>query len=360
MIFKVTLVPAGNDLIERSGIVGWDIGGVNTKAVRLFSSSTSPAMRSACLAYEVQRNPGALPQNLQLVARQIGVEASDFHAVTMTAELSQAFRTKRDGVSFILDAVEDVLLGDRIHVYTVDNRFVTPQEARTIPHAVAASNWSATAHWVAQQFPTCVLIDIGTTTTDLIPIVSGRVVARGRTDPERLLNGELLYTGALRTPVEAVAPRVPLWGGSAGVSADGFALIGDAHLWLGQLSAADYTCPAPDGRPATREYAGERLARTVCGDRDLLDDTAIDGVATALASAQVQSIVTALETIIRRQPEITEGVVTGVGEFIATEAARGAGLTVRSLADRLGPGAQTAPAAAVAHLLSQRLDPNLG
>jgi (4-(4-[2-(gamma-L-glutamylamino)ethyl]phenoxymethyl)furan-2-yl)methanamine synthase len=342
-------------MTEQPGIVGWDIGGVNTKAVRMPPESAGPATHSVCMPYEIRHEPGALPRTLVSVGRQLGVESTDLHAVTMTAELSQAFRTKREGVWFVLDAVEDVFPGDRIHVYTVGGRFVSPHEARGDPHAAAASNWSATAHWVAQHVSTCVLIDIGTTTTDLIPIVSGKVVAQGHTDPERLLHGELLYSGALRTPVEAIASHVPLWGGSASVSADGFALIGDAHLWLGRLSAEEYTCPAPDGRPATREYAGERLARTVCADREMLDQSAIDDVAAGLAGAQLQTIVTALEAIQYRWPEITDAVVTGLGEFIATEAARASGLAVYSLANRLGTGAQTAPAAAVAYLLCQSL-----
>ena len=55
-------------------------------------------------------------------------------------------------------------------------------------------------------------VDIGTTTTDIIPIVGGVVVACGRTDPERLASGELLYTGAVRTPVEAIAQHVRVGG----------------------------------------------------------------------------------------------------------------------------------------------------
>jgi probable H4MPT-linked C1 transfer pathway protein len=331
---------------------------VNTKAVRLLPEPAGQSPHSLCLPYEIQHDPGALPRTLQSVAQRLGVESTDWHAVTMTAELSQAFRTKRDGVCFILDAIEETFPGDRIQVYTVGGQFVSPQEARTNPLGAAASNWSATAHWVAQQISTCILIDIGTTTTDLIPIVNGQVVAQGRTDPERLLSGELLYTGALRTPVEAVAPRVPLWGGSAGVSADGFALIGDAYLWLGRLRAEDYTCRPPDGRPATRQYAGERLARTVCADRDMLDEPAIDSVAAALANAQVETIVSALNAIKLRWTEISDAVVTGLGGFIGTEAARASGLTVHSLADRLGDGSQTAPARAVAYLLCQNLFPS--
>ena len=96
--------------------------------------------------------------------------------------------------------------------------------------------------------------------------------AEGNTDPDRLLSGELVYTGALRTPVEAVATRVPLRNGTAGVSAEAFALMGDVYVWLGRLSPRNYTSPTPDGRPATREYAGERLARAVCADREMLDE----------------------------------------------------------------------------------------
>jgi (4-(4-[2-(gamma-L-glutamylamino)ethyl]phenoxymethyl)furan-2-yl)methanamine synthase len=339
-----------------SAFLGWDIGGVNTKAARLEADSGGSVLRSLCLPYELQRAPRELGAALLSVARQLGATPTDSHAVTMTAELSQAFRTKREGVGFVLDALEAAFPPDRLHVYTVDGRFVSPREARAAPITVAASNWAATANWVAQSVPTCVVMDIGTTSTDLIPIVDGRTVAQGHTDPERLLSGELVYTGVLRTPAEAVARRVPLWDGEAALSAEGFALIGDAHLWLGRLSPTDYTCPTPDGRPATREFAGERLARIVCADRDMLDDPAIDAIAAALATAQIRTIAEALRHLCRSRPEITTAVVTGLGDFIAAEAARAAGLLVIPLADRMGDTARTAPAAAVAWLLRQRLN----
>lgn len=335
-------------------IVGWDIGGVNTKGARLITGN-GEAPRSVCLPYEVERDPSGLIPTVAEVARQLAVGPADLHAVTMTAELSQAFRTKREGVAFVLDALEAALPDAGFHVYTVDGRFVRPVEARAHPLAVAAANWTATANFVAREFPTCVLIDMGTTTTDLIPIIRGSLAAEGFTDPERLLSGELLYTGALRTPVEAVTARVPLWGGSATISADGFALIGDAHLWLGRLRSEDYTCRTPDGRAPSRECSGERLARTVCADREMLHPSDIDAIATALASAQVSSLVASLQSIKRRFPEITTAVVTGLGDFIAADAARAAGLSVTQLAERLGPASRTAPAAAVAWLLGHTL-----
>jgi probable H4MPT-linked C1 transfer pathway protein len=334
-----------------TAVLGWDIGGVNTKAARVVRGPKGPTFSSTCLPYELKRDPQALALTLTEAARQVDGAAGDLHAVTMTAELSQAFRTKREGVGFVLDALHGAFPDNRLHVYNVDTRFVGPEEARKLPLAVAAANWAATASLVARWMPTCVLIDIGTTSADLIPILNGQLKVQGRTDPERLLSGELVYTGALRTPVEAVARQVPLWGGKAGVSADGFAIIGDAHLWRGHLRPEDYTCPPPDGRPPTRDSAGERLARVVCGDREMLDDGAIDAIASALAGAQVEAVAEALERIVRRCPEITSAVTTGLGDFIAVEAAGSLGLSIIPLADRLGSAARTAPAAAVAWLL---------
>jgi probable H4MPT-linked C1 transfer pathway protein len=341
--------------MTKTAILGWDIGGVNTKVARLQPVAEGFVLRTVSLPYEVQREPGALAPMLLAAAREVGAEPSDIHAVTMTAELSQAFRTKREGVGFVLDSFQAAFPGPPVYVYTVDGRFVGPQEARAWPLSVGASNWAATANWVARTVPTCVLIDIGTTSADLIPVIDGRVAAVGQTDPERLLSGELVYSGALRTPAEAIVQQVPLWGGQAGVSADGFALIGDAHLWRGNLSSDDYTCRAPDGRPATRVFAGERLARMVCADRDMLDDSAIDGIATALAEAQVRTLVQALDRLRARWPAITVAVVTGLGAFIAADAASAAGLATVSLAEQLGSASRTAPAAAVAWLLSEWL-----
>ena len=333
-------------------VLGWDIGGVNTKAARA-EDGVVVATRSR--PFEIQRSPGALVRLLEEMAAELG-GAPTAHAVTMTAELSQLFHTKRDGVAFILDAVGAAFPGAAVRVYAVDGRFLTLEEAAHDSLAVAASNWAATARVVAREHPDCLLIDVGTTTADLIPIVAGDVVARGATDPARLLHGELVYTGAVRTPIEAIVRTVPLWGGDARVSADGFALSGDAHVWLGTLDPRDYAAPTPDGRPAMRLHSAARLARVVCADREMLDDDAISAIASAVADAQVATIADAARTVRARHPSIGSAVVTGLGDFLAIAAARRAGLHVIPLADSLGAGAaRSAPAAAVALLLASWL-----
>ena len=332
-------------------VIGWDIGGVNTKVARVDGGRVLDAVSRP---FELQRSPASLALLLQALAAEIGAPSPARHAVTMTAELSQMFRTKREGVAFVLDAVETAFAGAEIGVFAVDGAFVTADEARRQPMRVAAANWAATAHAVAAARPDCLLIDVGTTTTDIIPIANGRVVASGLTDPARLASGELVYTGALRTPVEAMVHEVPYGDGVAGVSAEGFALAGDVHVWRGSLGARDYTVPTPDGRAVTREFCGERLARVICADRELLDDEGTTRLADAVARAQVSRVTAAIGRVIRPHPSLGTAVVTGLGAFIAEDAARAAGLEVRRLSAELGDAAaRCAPAAAVALLLER-------
>lgn len=334
---------------DAPGVVGWDVGGANTK-VAIVANGAVRAARTE--PFELQRDPAALPSLLRRLAADAGARDDAVHAVTMTAELSQLFRRKRDGVRFVLDAVEQAFPDQAIHVYTVDGRFLAPNEARRDAIAVAAANWAASARVVAAYTPDAILVDVGTTTADVIPVVGGALAALGRTDPERLASGELVYSGALRTPVESIAHAVPLGGGIAGVSAEGFALAGDVHLWRGDLAPTDYSVPTPDGRPATREYAGERLARVVCGDRELLTEREITAIADAVAAAQVARVADAVARVRARHPSLDTAVVTGVGEFIAARAADAAGLHVVHLSTMLGAAAaRCAPAAAVALLL---------
>ncbi|HEV8393241.1 MAG TPA: hydantoinase/oxoprolinase family protein [Vicinamibacterales bacterium] len=336
-------------------VAGWDIGGSNTKVCRVESGRV---VASISRPFEVRHAPDQLAPLLRRLAAEVAGAAAavDAHAVTTTAELSRVFLTKREGVSFVLDAVESALGPTTVSVYTVDGAFVTPAEARRHPLRVAAANWMATASLVSETHPDAVLVDIGTTTTDIIPIVDGRVVAEGRSDPERLASGELLYTGAVRTPVEALAADVCVQGRHYTLAAEGFATSADVHLWRGDLMPGDVTGETADGRPATRACAGDRLARALCADRELMNDDAVTALADALAGAQTDRVAAAIARVAARHPSIRRAVVAGTGAFIAARAARAAGLDVYDLAEAHGDGAaRGAPAAAVALLLEEQL-----
>jgi probable H4MPT-linked C1 transfer pathway protein len=334
-------------------ILGWDVGGANVKAARL-ADDVGPEISVLEKPFALWREPDRLPGVLEEVAGRLG--EARFMAVTMTAELADCFATKREGVARVLDAFQTAFPAVEPRVYGVDGRFRSAQTARRHPYRVAAANWMASATLVARTFPDTLFLDVGSTTTDVIPIVGGRVVARGRTDPGRLRTGELVYTGALRTPVCAIVRRVPLRGGRCRVAAEHFAVAADVHRWLGNIEESEYTCETADGRGKSRLEAGARLARMVCADVEMLSTGDITAIAEHVARVQLKQIAGGIRQVMRRLG--TTGprrvVLAGCGTFLAREAAESLGLATRDVAECLGSSAaRVAPAAAVAYLLAE-------
>ena len=270
--------------------------------------------------------------------REVAAEAgeADAVAITMTAELSDAFRTKREGVAFVLAAAEEAL-GDRpLSVLTTAGELVPMGEARARPWDVAAANWMATALAVADAYPDALLIDVGSTTADIVPIAAGRVAATGHDDLARLLAGELVYTGVLRTNLAAIAPRVPVRGEWCPVSSEYFAISADVHLVLGHLAPEAYDCPTPDGRPAAAAFARERIARLVCSDADQLDAGEIDAIAAFLAGEQLRQIEEAARRVEGPLPPEAPVVAVGAGAFLGREVAARLGRAVARRSGTLG------------------------
>ncbi len=322
-------------------VVGLDIGGANTKAAVV---SGDGASRLLSEPYEIWRDLGGLSAAVAGVVEGLDVPGAPV-ALTTTAELSDVFASKREGVARVLDAAEEALPGRELRVFTTTGELVGMAAARERPLEVAAANWLASAMLVARSVSDAIFVDCGGTTTDVIPIAAGAVAARGRTDVERLLRGELVYTGALRTNVAAIVQRVPLAAGECPVASELFAISADAYLLLGRLSPQDCTCSFPDGRGTSPDEVRARLARVVCADPEQLADGDLEAIATAVEVAQVDTIAAALG---RMAPAPV--VAVGVGAFLARAAAERCGLALHDAGPLSGPGGDVAAAVALSVL----------
>lgn len=331
-------------------VLGWDVGGANVKA----AWAEGRRLRVTARPFALWRDPRKLRGVLEAMAAELG--AADVVGVTMTAEIADCFPTKAEGVNFVLAALATAFPDMPLHVFATDGRFRSPAEARRAPIEVASANWMAAAQLVAREERDAILIDVGTTTTDVIPIVGGAVAACGWTDPERLSRGELVYTGAVRTPVCAIARTVPLRGRRYRVAAELFAQAGDLHLLLGHLSERDYVGDTPDGRGKAPAEARARLARMICADAAMLSDAEIADLVRYLAERQVRQIAAAVREVRARLGRSAPGraVTLGLGSFLARAAAQRAGLELRNWGDSVGEEAsRAAPAVAVARLLQE-------
>ena len=356
-------------------VLGLDIGGANIKA-----ADNDGVARSRPFA--LWRSPELLVDELRQIIDEFG--RVDRLAVTMTGELCDCFATKAEGVAFILDAVEEAAQETPMSVWQTGAEFLTPDVARDLPMLVAAANWHALATFCGRIVPAgnALLIDVGSTTTDIIPLVKGLPIPAGLTDLERLQTGELVYTGVSRTPVCAVASEVVLEeaaeaeegfnpsprpsplggrrGRSVGLAAEVFATLLDVYLILGEIPERPEDCDTANGKPATRECAKERLARMLCCDRTELSTAAIQSIATQIRESQRQLVADAIDRVLPTfAGACRQVIVSGSGTFFARQVVAGhaslGGAEVQSLTELLSPAvAEAACAFALARLASER------
>jgi probable H4MPT-linked C1 transfer pathway protein len=314
-------------------VIGWDIGGANTKTA--FVSTKNGIIRELKMAIEyfpVWKDPEKLSNVLLGLKKRVGGSVKlDCVGVTMTAELSDAYRTKRDGVNQILDCVAQIFPVTPIFVLDVEATLRPIEEAKSEPLRVAAANWAATGWLVSQLVENCVIIDVGSTSTSIIPVINGRISATGKTDLEKLMNGELVYTGSLRTDVAAIVNSIPVRGSVARVSSELFAQSGDVHLVLGNITEKEYTAETADGREKTRTEAMARLARVVCADSEMLTEQEIAQIAQYVYNRQIEQVADGLSQVyalIKPRAKAKIGaVITGLGkDFLARKAAQLVGI----------------------------------
>lgn len=253
-------------------MIGIDVGGANLKVVDGAGAHIHycPLWKEAPLA-GMLRGYAASGENA---------------AVVMSGELADSFEGKAAGIRFIVDAVKESF-PDAVF-YGTDGTF----HDNAVPE-LAAANWLASADYLRGRYPGAVLLDVGSTTADIIPL--GRFDdLRGLTDLLRLQKGYLVYTGMLRTNVATLLHAVEINGVFTPVSTEYFACSGDAHLVLGQITPEMYTSTTPDGGPATVPAAMRRLARVVCADPEEIGDEAIYGIASQFWAAQSGMILRAV------------------------------------------------------------------
>ena len=312
--------------------LGLDIGGANIKV-----ADTGSYARSWPFAMWTRSG------ELSAFLKQVLEEAPTIEslAVTMTGELADCFSSKSQGVEVILDAVQQVAAGKDVRVYQVDGNWATVEAARQDVLSVAAANWHALARFVTlatgeQNF---LLVDVGSTTTDLIPIVAGSPSSQGEDDVSRLLAGELVYSGVERTPVCALVESFPYRGEMCPVAAELFATALDVYLTLGDLSESVGTEHTGDGEVRSREAACLRLSRMICADPDQF--TAGDALAAAewIAESQAKRLAESIAEVLSAGSGVIERIlVSGHGDFLANRALKllALPLPVSSLADRIG------------------------
>lgn len=240
-------------------VIGWDIGGAHVKASLFLNGRIA----------DVCQWPAPLWQGLQHL--DAAIEAARMrwpdtfaharHAATMTAEMTDLFEHREQGVAMLAKHLQQVL-GKELRLYAGDAGWVAAGDAHEHWRAIASANWRATAALVAASLEQAILVDIGSTTTDLIPVAAGEILA-APTDSSRLASGALVYLGVVRTPLCALARRVRFRGSRYNVMNEFFATTADVFRLTGELHPEHDQYPSADGADKHSDATRQRLARMI-------------------------------------------------------------------------------------------------
>lgn len=332
---------------------GWDVGGAHLKFAVLDDAGALQDVRQ--LVCPLWQGEERLVSLLRSVSAEFPLERGH-HALTMTGELCDIFANRETGVRAILKVMV-AAIGSAPAIYAGERGWFETAAATDTPLAVASQNWHATAAWIARRFDTAILIDIGSTTTDIIAIRDGMVCAVGDSDGARLEAGELVYSGVTRTPVMAVVNQVPFNGRWRGIAAEYFATLADVYRVTEELPADADGHPTADGRPADLLHSVARLARMFGEDAVDNDHHAIREGARFIAFTQLTQVQRGLAQVMSRNSATPLIVGAGTGEFLARRLADANQIRYRSFAETIDApihlsraASVCAPAVAVAKL----------
>lgn len=301
---------------------GWDLGGAHVKRVLLNErGNVESADQVACPLWRGIHH-------LRDALGQLSADASaSKHAITMTGELVDLFGNRAEGVAEILRVFAETVPTRDSHVFCGDG-FIDPEHANAQWQRAASANWRATALLAAMSLPHALVLDIGSTTTDITLIRNGKIVDRGYDDRTRLSNETLVYTGVVRSPLMSIAPRVPFEGAWVGVASELFATTGDVYRITEQLPEQFDHADTADGQPKTGAASMRRLARMIGCDADQFPENAWRRLARWYAARQADTIRLACDRQLS-QIVVDDDVAVvglGVGSFLAESVAQLLGL----------------------------------
>ena len=320
---------------EGMDCTGWDVGGAHLKAARAEAGRIVGAVQQPCPLWLGRDRLGEAMATVRL---QLG--ETPLHAVTMTGELADIFASRAEGVAWIAATMATALAPSAVRIYDGAGGFVPPGSAALHAEAIASANWHASATLTARSIPNALFSDMGSTTTDLVPIRGGAVAARGHSDAERLAVGELVYTGLTRSFVMALAPSAPLDGVWTPLAHEYFASTADVYRVLGELSESADQMPTADGREKTVAGSSTRLARMVGRDAASATAATWEGLAAWFAEAQLRQIADAAMLVlsVAALPPDAPVIGAGVGQHVLARLAGRLGRRFVRFADLPGLG----------------------
>jgi (4-(4-[2-(gamma-L-glutamylamino)ethyl]phenoxymethyl)furan-2-yl)methanamine synthase len=303
-----------------SKIAGWDIGGAHLKAVLL--DNKGDVIKILQLPCQLWKGLDQLESALQHALQTFRIGPSEVsHTVTMTGELVDLFENRHQGVIAISNLAAG-LLGNDTLFYAANAGFVSIARVSDVTASIASTNWHASASALARHVGDALFVDIGSTTTDVIAIEAGKVKNSSLRDAARMADDSLVYTGVVRTPVMALAQKLPFEGAEINVAAEYFATMADVYRLTGELLPESDMAETADGKGKAALESARRLARMIGHDAEDKPMVTWINLATTCKKLQMNQIKAAMLKHLKPGVPV---IGAGAGSFLVKALAQEAG-----------------------------------
>ena len=340
--------------MKKNLFLGLDIGGAHVKAVGVDESQ-----KVCFIFYEkcpVWESFFLLRQTLEKLLKTLGTNNTIF-GITITAELSDCFKNRKYGAKQIFKLCLDL----NIDFYFFSSK--TQNFKKKINYIdICSMNWLATGKYLKDRINEGVIIDFGSTTTDLVVIKNKKVINKYFTDYERINNFELIYTGLTRTPLFALSEKIILGNKSYYLIPEFFSSTADLYRVNKTLKKNLDLYDTSDKRSKTQLSSLRRISRNFGIDLDKQNIVLMNQLVKNLIEVQKKFIFNSLNKLIKinninsKLPLI----LCGIGQDILEQSAKDFGYdTVRFSSYLKGNktkrfhASMHAPAAACACLISK-------
>ena len=287
-------------------LLGWDIGGANIK-VCVFNSD-----KKIIQMHKKNLNIWNDFSDINFFFNTVLNLYKDYDIksfITITAESCDNFKDRNEGIISILSECDKNIVGKKYY-YTNKNIYVDYKEAVNDTSKLFSTNWILTSNFLNASNKIDLIIDVGSTTTDII--FKNINIDNNINDYKRLTNKTLLYAGVIRTPLPMLTDEVLYRSNYTSLVREVFATTGDIFNVLGDINFIDHNYVGSDNLQFTLENSLIRLSRVIGLDYDQSDKKNIIEIAYNIKKLFMKKIINNVNYIFDNKIEGL--VISSIGE----------------------------------------------
>lgn len=309
--------------------LGLDIGGAHIKIAVMSTSESGRTWQVDCIPVRADKFAASLDQILSML---VGEHLVDVTIASQTACL--LYDDIHQGTTTIMQTLARYSTRNPTLAVDVCGNLYPINNVAQAPERFVCSNVAVTASLVAKLCSNALVLDMGSTSTDLIPIVDGTFEELLPT--ARLLSSAVLYLGVIRTPLQAVVSHLPYQGELLPVVGETIAAVADALVLTEDVSIDQYTMPTWDS--GTKDVAGctRRLAKLIAMNTHNFPQQAATFMAQYVREELLHKVVAAMYKVISKNPAMQQAFYTGIGSSILATACDRLGIRSDRLEKVLG------------------------